>query len=91
MILEPSYEHLLTRKDYKDLLDLSFYDVDYFKGDRLITKVTYKNQSHSGFKYFGDLEDHAVHDVTYTVGQKDYYTSFEDWNLHAPEGKTFTK
>ena len=72
----PSYEKLLAGRDYKQLLALSFYDIDF--GAVVVYTISIGNTS---FSYLGALPADTIGTVTYTANNKGHTTNPSTWNV----------
>jgi hypothetical protein len=85
--IKPSFENLLKDKDYKKLLELSFYDVDL--GTAEVRDVFYKGvQKFTTARLQGIPEDVVSGLVKYTFSSTGiiHQTSIDEWNTKAAPG-----
>ncbi len=71
-----SYAEMLKDKDYKQLLALSFFDVDF----AAVGLVTINLEGHQPFSYLGALPADTIGTVKYKVGDAPHTTNPSTWN-----------
>ena len=82
-----SYEKLLEERDYKQLLELSFYEVDY--GTATVSSVFYNTQKKFDEAKLMSLPIDVVNGaVSYVDDNIKRHTSLGNWNAAAAIGYT---
>jgi hypothetical protein len=82
---EVSYKDMLGDKDYKRLLDLSFYDVDF--GTASVTNVYFGINLKLPSANLNSLPDEVTDGlVKYNIGTETHHTSVDKWNAKAADG-----
>jgi len=74
--IKASYEELLDDKDYEQLLELSFYDIDF--GAVVVYTISMGDTS---FSYLGALPTDTIGTVTYTANGTGHTTNPSTWNV----------